>query len=55
MIYGFTQGADCASMIYDTYKENGTYLSGLPYSKGDKFISYSVYYDGGGHYHKNEK
>ena len=53
MIYGFSQGADCASMICDTYKENGTYLSGNTYSAGERFISFSVYYDGGGHYSKD--
>ena len=55
MIYGFTQGGDCASMIYETYKEDGTYLSGQAYTKGEKFISFSVYYDGGGHYSKDEE
>ena len=43
MHYGFSQGGDCASMIYETYKEDGTYLSGQAYKKGEKFISFSVY------------
>lgn len=55
MIYGFSQGGDCASMIYDTHDSNGQYLSGNSYNAGEKFISFSVYYDGGGHYHNNEE
>ena len=55
MNYGFSQGADCASMITDTYKEDGNYISGQSYKKGERFISFSVYYDGGGHYSKNEE
>ena len=55
MLYGFSQGGDCASMIFDSHKENGTYLSGLPYNAGDKFVSFSVYYDGGGHYNQDKE
>lgn len=54
MNYGFSQGGDCASMIFGTYATDGTYLSGEAYNAGDKFISFSVYYDGGGHYHDTE-
>ena len=55
MNYGFSQGGDCASMICDTYDQDGTYLSGETYTKGQRYFSYSVYYDGGGHYHNNEE
>ena len=55
MIYGFSQGGDCASMVSGKYTEDGTYLSGQSYSKDERFISFSVYYDGGGHYSKNEE
>ena len=53
MHYGFSQGGDCASMIFDTYEADGTYSNGQAYHAGEKYISYSVYYDGGNHYHKN--
>lgn len=50
MIYGFSQGADCASMIYGTHESDGTYNSGNTYTMGQKFLSFSCYYDGGSHY-----
>ena len=49
MAYGYSQGTDCSSMIYAKHEEDGTYKSGQTYSKGDKYISYSCYYDGGSH------
>lgn len=55
MFYGFSQGADCASMIYDTHKEDGTYGSGNAYTTGQKFLSFSCYYDGGSHYQEYDK
>lgn len=56
MLYGFAQGADCASMIMGTYEEDGTnsYATGENYKAGDRFVSFSCYYDGGGHYHEEE-
>jgi hypothetical protein len=56
MIYGFTQGADCASMVMGTYEADGTnsYQTGENYKAGDKYVSFSSYYDGGGHYHGEE-
>ncbi len=50
MLYGFSQGADCASMVYATHESDGQYKSGNSYSAGQKFVSYSCYYDGGSHY-----
>ena len=55
MIYGFSQGTDCSSMVYGTYETDGTYASGNSYKAGDKFVSYSCYYDGGGHYYDSVK
>ena len=49
MIYGYSQASDCASMIYATREADGTYKSGNAYHEGDKYISYSCYYDGGSH------
>lgn len=49
MIYGFSQAADCSSMIYSTYEADGTYKSGAEYKAGQKYLSYSCYYDGGSH------
>ena len=40
MGYGFTQVAECASMVYGYNQE------------GKKMLSFSTYYDGGGHYKK---
>ena len=56
MIYGFTQGADCSSMVMGTYETDGnnSYMTGENYKAGDKFVSFSSYYDGGGHYHGEE-
>lgn len=50
MLYGFSQGADCASMIYEAHETDGTYKSGNAYTAGEKFLSFSCYYDGGSHY-----
>ena len=54
MLYGFAQGADCSSMVMGTYEADGTndYKVGENYKAGDKFVSFSCYYDGGGHYAK---
>lgn len=49
MIYGYSQASDCASAIYGVRTENGTYASGNTYNAGDKYISFSSYYDGGSH------
>ena len=40
MSYGFSQAADCASMIFGKYED------------GRKYISMSCYYDGGEHFNK---
>lgn len=49
MSYGFSQAADCSSMVYSTYEADGTYRSGLSYKAGTKYLSFSCYYDGGSH------
>ena len=50
MIYGFSQGGDCASMVTGYYEESkGTYKA------GDRFVSFSCYYDGGDHYQKSSE
>lgn len=54
MIYGFSQGGDCASMECGIYDADGTYISGNPYKAGDRYLSFSCYYDGGDHYKRPE-
>ena len=49
MMYGYSQAADCSSMIYSTHNADGTYKSGHAYKAGEKYLSFSCYYDGGGH------
>jgi len=44
--HGYAQGADNASFAYGEREENGTYKSGDTYAQGDKFVSFSCYYDG---------
>lgn len=44
--HGYSQGADNASYDYGVREEDGYYASGKSYSKGDKYISFSCYYDG---------
>lgn len=53
MLYGFSQGAYGASMVYETHKTDGKYGSGNAYTAGQKFLSFSCYYDGGGHYQED--
>ena len=43
--HGYAQGADNASFDYGIRTEDGTYKSGNTYAKGDRFISFSCYYD----------
>jgi hypothetical protein len=45
--YGFAQGADCASFRYGTRNRDGVYASGNEYKKGDKYLIYNTFYDGG--------
>ena len=56
MIYGFAQGSDCSSMIMGNYDHDGTeqYVTGENYKTGDRYVSFSCYYDGGGHYHEED-
>ena len=49
MAYGYSQGTDCSSMIYATREADGVYKSGQTYAKGDQYLSFSCYYDGGSH------
>ena len=44
--HGYAQGGDNASFDFGVREENGTYKSGEKYEKGDKYISFSCYYDG---------
>lgn len=56
MIYGFSQGADCSSMLMGKYEADGTnnYVTGENYKAGDTYVSFSCYYDGGSHYDKED-
>lgn len=46
VLTGFSYAADTANHIFDTHKEDGKYLSGEPYKKGSKYLSFSSFYDG---------
>lgn len=43
---GFAQGGEWADWRTGAHKGNGTYNSGLSYQSGEKWISFSTYYDG---------
>lgn len=43
---GFTQAADCASLLYGTTDEAGVWKSGLEKITGSNWFSFSSYYDG---------
>lgn len=47
--YGYSQGAYWATHESGTRKENGTYASGATYAKDDKYVTFSVNYDGKAH------
>lgn len=47
--YGYSQGAYWASHDSGVRKESGAYVSGNSYAQGDKYVSFSVAYDGSAH------